>query len=152
MMGGYGGVRGKAKGKCYYDTGNHKVTDKNAIAVAEKYIKEGTYVSFLQQKPPSQRPDLSVDGKLLVEVKGMTSTKPHKTETNIRDAFRQIMAEQANYPKDKRHPGKVVILSKHENFEEGYRAAREGYRLAKEHGFVHGKVEFWHNGHVYELE
>lgn len=151
-MGGYGGVRGKKKGRCYYDTGGHKVIDKNAITVAEKYIREGTYVAFLQQKPPAQRPDLSVDGKILVEVKGMTSIRPHKVETNIRDGFKQIIAEQSRYPEESRHPGKVIILSKHDNFNDGYYAAQEGYKMAKKNGFVHGKVEFWYNDKIYELE
>ena len=37
-MGGYGGASGRVKDKCYYDTGGHKVKDKNAVEVAEHYI------------------------------------------------------------------------------------------------------------------
>lgn len=53
-MGGYGGASGRIKDKCYYDTGGHKVKDKNAIEVAEHYIEEGKYVAFLQEKMDSQ--------------------------------------------------------------------------------------------------
>ena len=36
----------RGKNKTYYDTGGHKVTDKNAVTVAEYYIDEGKYVAF----------------------------------------------------------------------------------------------------------
>ena len=39
-MGGYGASSGRVKGKCYQDSGGHKVTDPNAIAVGEYYIKK----------------------------------------------------------------------------------------------------------------
>ena len=63
-MGGYGGASGRNKGKdgCYYDSGNHKVNDPNAIAVAEYYMNLGMYVVFLQEKPgEGGRPDLLID-------------------------------------------------------------------------------------------
>lgn len=150
-MGGYGGSSGRVKDKCYYDTGGHKVKDKNAIEVAEYYIEKGKRVAFLQEKPLDKRADLSVEG-VHVEVKGMTSLKPNKFKNNIREAFEQIEADLSRYSKDKRKPGKVIILSKHENFEEAYKTAREGYKEAKRQGYVKGKVEFWHDGKIYILE
>ena len=74
-MGGYGGASGRVKGKCYYDTGGHKVKDPNAIAVGEYYINLGHYVAFLQEVPNDNRADMSVEG-VHVEVKGMSSTNP----------------------------------------------------------------------------
>ena len=150
-MGGYGGSSGRKKDNCYRDTGGHKVTDKNSIEVAEHYISEGKYVAFLQQKPPDKRADLSVEG-VHVEVKGMISVKPNKFTNNIREAFEQIEADLSRYSKDRRKPGKVVILSKHENFQEAYQAAKQGYADAKRRGYVKGTVEFWHNGKIYNLE
>ena len=151
-MGGYGGSSGKTKGKCYYDTGGHKVKDQNAIDVAERYISEGSYVAFLKEKPPEKRPDLSVDGEFLVEVKGMTSTSPNRVAKNIKEAFSQILSELSHYPEDEQHPGKVIILSRHDNFTEGYNAALEGYHLAKAQGYVHGMVEFWHGDNIFYLD
>ena len=150
-MGGYGGSSGRTKDKCYRDTGGHKVTDKNAIEVAEHYMSEGKYVAFLKQNPPDKRADLSVEG-IHIEVKGMTSTKTNKMYNNIREAFEQIEADLSRYSKDRRKPGKVIILSKHDNFEEGYRAACEGYKEAKRRGAVKGTVEFWYHGKIYVLE
>ena len=72
-MGGYGGSSGRKKDKCYYDTGNHKVTDKNAIEVAEYYLKHGEYVAFLEEKPNQKRADLSLNRKQHIEVKGITT-------------------------------------------------------------------------------
>lgn len=149
-MGGYGGSSGKVKDKCYRDTGGHKVTDQNSIEVAEHYIREGKYVAFLQQKPPAKRADLSVEGTH-VEVKGMSSIKPNKFTNNIREAFEQLESDLSRYSKDNRKPGKVVILSKHQNFEEAYKAALQGYADAKRRGYVKGTVEFWHNGVIYVL-
>lgn len=49
-MGGYGGLSGKLrrqKDGCYYDSGNNKVTDRNAIIAAGFYLDWGMYVVFL---------------------------------------------------------------------------------------------------------
>ena len=62
-MGGYGGALGRVKEKCYYDTGGHKVKDKNAIEVAEHYMSEGKEVAFLQEKQNEKRPDLLVESR-----------------------------------------------------------------------------------------
>ena len=86
-MGGYGGSSGRTKDTCYRDTGRHKVTDKNAIEVAEHYIDEGKEVAFLQEKPNTKRPDLLVEKELLVEVKGMSSKNPGQVADNIKKAF-----------------------------------------------------------------
>ena len=151
-MGGYGGSSGNVKDKCYYDTGKHKVKDKNAIEVAEQYISEGKEVAFLQEKPPDRRPDLIVDRELLVEVKGISSNNPGQVDHNLRKAFSQIEAELSHYPEDKRLPFKVIILSRHNDFETGFKAAREGYQETKRKGYVSGPVEFWYHGKVFVLE
>ena len=151
-MGGYGGTSGRKKERCYYDTGNKKVTDKNAVAVAEHYLREGKYVAFLKKRDPIKRPDLSLDHEMIVEVKGVESLSSNKMKTRIEEGFTQILVEWSMYPKEKRHPGKVVILSLHDNFKESYNAALEGYKLAKLDGYIYGAVEFWHNGKIYELK
>lgn len=150
-MGGYGGASGRKKENCYYDTGNHKVTDKNAIEVGKYFINHGQYVAFLQEKPPAKRPDLSVNHEFLVEVKGMTSLKPNKVTNNIREAFIQIAAEQSKYPPENKFPGRVVILSRYKNFEDGYSVVRTGYADAVRRGYVNGEVYFLHDGTMYKL-
>ena len=56
-----------------------KVTDKNAITVAEYYLSLGMYVIFLCEIRESRenRPDLLVDFKFLVEAKGITFPNPN---------------------------------------------------------------------------
>ncbi len=108
-MGGYGAASGRVKDKCYYDSGNHKVTDKNAIAVAEKYIKEGKYVVFLQEKPNQHRADLSVDG-VHTEVKGLTSLNSDNIEGKIKDAFIRYMVTITSIHQKKEGRGKLFFF------------------------------------------
>lgn len=89
-MGGYGGASGKTKDKCYRDTGGNKVKDKNAIEVAEYYIKNGKYVAFLQEKDAQKRADLSVDGQH-VEVKGLETMNPDSVEKNLKKHLYSFM-------------------------------------------------------------
>ena len=125
-MGGYGGSSGKTKDKCYRDTGGKKVTDKNAIAVAEYYIKEGKYVAFLKEMPQVQRrADLSVEG-IHTEVKGTSSQNPSKIATHIIEGFEQVDADNYMYPSDTHRKGRVVILSKHSSLDEAKRIVKEG--------------------------
>ena len=151
-MGGYGGLSGKLRRQkegCYYDTEKNKVTDKNAMEAATFYIEWGMYVKFL----PEKASDLFVDFKFLVEVKGISSTKPNKIANRINEAFEQIEAELARYPEDKpKPPGKVVILSRHASFEVGFHAFCEGYKEAKRKGFIRGEVEFWFNGEIHTFK
>ncbi len=149
-MGGYGGSSNRAKEKVYYDTGGHKVTDKNAIIVGEYYIDNGKYVAFLQEKDGQKRADLSVEG-IHVEVKGMTSTQTNKVSNNIKEAFEQVEADNAAYPKETNRPGKVVILSKYPDIRTAYKAVYGGYRKAKNKGYVKGDVELLHNGKMYTI-
>lgn len=144
-MGGYGGSSNRVKDKCYYDTGNHKVTDANAIAVAEKYINEGQYVAFLQEKPGQPRADLSVEG-VHVEVKGLSSLNPDNIEGKIKHAFEQINADNYRYPSDTHREGKLVILSKHAagvSRDDIITAMRKGFDSANHKGYAKGKVEVW---------
>lgn len=152
-MGGYGGASGRVKDKCYYDTGGHKVKDKNAVEVAEHYIEEGKYVAFLQEKPEQPRADLSVEGQH-IEVKGLSSVNPDNIEKKIRHAFEQIHGDDYRYPPETHREGKVVILSKHsKDYSESkvYNAIQKGFLSAIHKGYVTGKLELWINGKIYKL-
>ena len=147
-MGGYGGSSDRGKKNVYYDTGGHKVKDRNAITVGEYYINNGEYVAFLQEKPGQKRADLSVGG-VHTEVKGMTSTSTNKVANNIREAFEQVAADNYRYSPDTQRDGRVVILSKYPNIETAYRAVFGGYRKAKSLGYVKGEIWLMHNGKMY---
>ncbi len=147
-MGGYGGSSDRKKGNVYYDTGGHKVKDRNAIIVGEYYINNGEYVAFLQEKPDQQRADLSVGG-VHTEVKGMTSTSTNKVANNIKEAFEQVSADNYRYPADTHRDGRLVILSKYSNLKTAYKAVFGGYRKAKSLGYVKGEVYLMHNGKMF---
>lgn len=152
-MGGYGGASGRVKDKCYYDTGGHKVKDKNAIEVAEHYIEEGKYVAFLQEKNGQPRADLSVEGQH-IEVKGLSSMNPDNIEGKIRHAFEQIHGDDYRYPSETHCEGKVVILSRHSKdylVSEVYSAIQKGFLSAEHKEYVTGKLELWINGKIYKL-
>lgn len=152
LKGGYGGESGKSRRKkdgCYYDSGNDKVTDKNAIIAAEFYLEWGMYVVFLHEKPEEGgRPDLLVDYEFLAEVKGIGSTKAGTISKQIKHASKQVSDELARRSEDEQLPGKIVIISLHESFEVGFKAVSEGYQEAKRKGQVHFPVEFWFNGEI----
>lgn len=116
-MGGYGGASGKAKRKkdgCYKDSeGTIKIKDKNAIEVAEYYLKEGRYVVFYHEDGIYNVPDLSVDFKMVVEVKGVSSLNPTRIKENIEKASLQIEVKLSKYPEDDRHEGKIILLSRY---------------------------------------
>ncbi len=144
-MGGYGGIRGKVKEKCYYDTGGHKVKDNNAIIVAETYMKEGKYVAFLQVKENQERADLSVEG-VHTEVKGLTTLKPDKISERIEKADRQVQADDYKYPADTHRQGKIILLSKHGKDvprETIIGKMREDLHKAQMNGPITAKVEVW---------
>ena len=152
-MGGYGGASGNVKGKCYYDTGGHKVKDKNAIEVAEYYIRQGKYVAFLQEKMDQGRADLSVDGHH-VEVKGLSTLKPNTVSEQLKNAFEQIHKDDYRYPANTLREGKVILLSRHSRSiseSEIMHAMEEGYLMAKRKGYISGKLEVWINGKQYKL-
>ncbi len=160
-MGGYGSASGRVKGKCYYDSGGHKVTDPNAIAVAEYYISQGKYVVFLQEKPDQPRADLAVDmrvgskvERIRIEVKGLQSMKPSTVDQKIRYAFDQIRYDVEKYPPEQRQKGKVIIYSRHDKNipeKEVFQSMYEGFLMAKRKGGVTGKVELWLNGKIYKF-
>lgn len=149
-MGGYGGASGRVKGKCYYDTGGHKVTDKNAIVVGEHFINEGKYVAFLQEKDGQKRSDLSIEG-VHAEVKGMTSKNPSKVADNIDEAFNQVYADNYRYPKETHREGMVIILSKYSSYEEANKIVSAGVAEAYRKGFVRGKIKMLHNDTMYDM-
>lgn len=149
-MGGYGGASGRVKGKCYYDTGGHKVKDPNAIAVGEYYINLGHYVAFLQEVPNDNRADMSVEG-VHVEVKGMSSTKPGQVAKNLKKGFTQVDADNKRYPKATHRPGTVVILSEYKSLDEAKRVVKAGYDEAVRKGYVTGNVKLFHDGVMYDI-
>jgi len=149
-MGGYGGASGKTKDKCYRDTGGNKVKDKNAIEVAEYYIKNGKYVAFLQEKDGQKRADLSVDGQH-VEVKGMSSPNPSQVAKNLKKGLKQVDAENKRYPEATHRKGTVVILSEYPSFEEAKRIVTTGYNEAVRKGYVTGNVKLFHDGVMYDI-
>lgn len=149
-MGGYGGSSKRSSKKAYYDTGGHKVTDKNSIAVAEYFINRGKYVAFLQEKNGQQRADLSIEG-VHTEVKGMQSTKTNRVANNIKEAFEQIEADKKHYPPNTHRDGRVIIYSKYPNGKIAYKIVYGGYRKAKAKGYVKGTVELLHNGRLYKI-
>ncbi len=152
-MGGYGGASRRVKDKCYYDTGGRKVKDRNAIEVAERYIEDGRYVAFLQEKSGQPRADLSVEGQH-VEVKGLSSMNPDNIEGKIKHAFEQIHGDDYRYPAETHREGKVVILSRHsEDYSESKvcSAIKKGFLSAEHKGFVTGKLELWISGKIYKL-
>lgn len=154
-MGGYGGASGKVKKKndCYYDSQNKKADEHNSIFVAEFYMSLGMYVVFLHEKPnEGGRPDLLVDYKLLVEVKGIGSVKVGTIAKQIKHASKQISDEIARQPDDKEFAGKIVILSQHSDFKEGFQAVYEAYQEAKRKNQVHFQTEFWFKGEIHILE
>ena len=157
LKGGYGGESGKARRKkdgCYKDSeGKVKVKDKNAIEVAEYYLNEGKYVVFYHEDGINNVPDLSVDGKFVVEVKGVSSFNSTRIKENIEKATSQIKAKLSKYPEDKRHEGKIVLLSRYtQNFDFARSVVLEGYRRAKQEGIFQFQVEFWLNGEIIILE
>ena len=144
-MGGYGGSGGAIKGKCYYDTGGHKVTDKNAITVAESYINEGKYVAFLQEKHGQERADLSVEG-VHTEVKGLTTLSADKIGKRIEKANSQVQADDSKYSSDTHRQGKVILLSKHGSDiskDTIIAKMKEGLHKAQKNGPIKSKVEVW---------
>lgn len=149
-MGGYGSSSGRKKEKCYYDTGNNKVTDNNSIAVAEYYINQGKYVAFLQQRKGQKRADLSVEG-VHVEVKGMSSRNPSVVADNIEYAFHQISGDNYRYPPETHRDGVVIILSKYSSYEEAYKIVNEGLQEAYRKRAVKGKVKLFHAGTMYDM-
>lgn len=155
-MGGYGGAskRNPKKEGCYKDSeGKIKIKDKNAIEVAEYYLNEGRYVVFYHEDGINNVPDLSVDFKMVVEVKGVSSLNPTRIKENIEKATLQIEAKLSKYPEDDRHEGKIILFSRYtQSFEVGYRVVCEGYRRAKLEGVARFQVEFWFNGEIHILE
>jgi len=152
-MGGYGGSSGRIKTNSYYDTGGHKVTDKNAIEVAEYYINNGKYVAFLQEKEGQNRADLSVEGQH-VEVKGLTTLNPDNVEGKLKHAFIQVGSDNTNYPEDTHRVGKVIILSKHSSDipeKTIYEKMYAGFLSAEHKGYITGKVELWINNTIYKF-
>lgn len=151
-MGGYGAGSTKVKGSHYTDTKGFKVSDKNAIEVAEYYIKQGKYVAFLHEGK-HRRADLSVGGRH-VEVKGLTTLSPSTIEKHLENAFQQVDGDRYRYPPKTWREGKVVLLSRHDSSVSRITildAMRKGFESAQRKGEITGKVEVWIRGKIYKL-
>lgn len=152
-MGGYGGASRKIKDKCYYDTGGHKVTDNNAIEIAEAYINRGKYVAFLMKRDPRIQADLSVEG-IHTEVKGLSTLDSTKIAKRISHANDQVHADNYRYPPETHREGKIVILSKHQsNVPEQaiINSIKVGLQKAKSKSPITAAVEIWIKGKIIKI-
>ena len=74
---------------------------------------------------------------------------PSQVSKQLQKASRQIENELSYYPEDEQLPAKIVLISRHDNFEVGFYAAYEGYKEAKRKDEVHFEVEFWFHGEIH---
>ena len=141
------GVRDMGRGRggytekqpSYKDSGGHKVTDKNAVFVGERYMDQGYEVVFRRKHDPDPSYDLTIktsDDEHFVkniEVKGVTSPHTSKIADNIKKADKQIAAGDTI----------AIYLPNHRNSETGRRFADEGIAEARRKGLIKGPVEVW---------
>ncbi len=125
----------------YKDSGGHKVTDQNAIFVAEQYIDQGYEVVFRQRHDPDKSYDLSIkssdDQEFIknIEVKGVTSNNPSKISTRIEEGFAQFKSGSEDTV--------AIYLPKFKNDHAGQSFAIAGYQEAVRKGVMKGHVEVW---------
>ena len=131
-----------AKEAMYCDSGGHKVKDKGAIFVAERYMDQGYEAVFRQTHPAQGKTyDLSIktsdDTSYVknIEVKRVTSPNPGKIAEHIHHGFRQFGDEPEGTV--------AVVLSNHRNDKAGLEFAMAGFDEAKRKGWVAGHVEIW---------
>ena len=123
----------------YKDSGGHKVTDKGAIFVAERYMDQGFEVVFRRDHNPARGCDLTIktsdDENFVknIEVKAVTSSKASKIADNLKKAKGQIA------------PGDTVAiyLPTHNNNEIGRSFAEAGIAEARRKGNIIGPIEVW---------
>ena len=133
---GHGGY--KEYRESYRDSGNHKVTDKGAIFIAERYIDEG-YESVFRRRAKEKSIDLTIkttdDTQFVknIEVKTVFSSNPSQ------------MAKQLKYAKKQIKEGETVVLylPNHRNTPQGREFVRQGIEEAKRKGYLKGPVEAW---------
>ena len=123
----------------YRDSGGHKVTDKGAIFVAERYMDLGYESVFRQTHENEKTYDLTIktsdDQEYVknIEVKRVTSTNPSQIASNIKKAGSQINNGDTV----------AIVLPNHKNNEIGRNFAREGVDEARRKGFIKGPIEVW---------
>lgn len=123
----------------YTDSGGHKVTDKNAIFVAERYIDQGYEVVFRQKHDPDKSLDLTIkssDDETFIkniEVKGITSINPSQIASRIRKANDQIAAGDTI----------AIYLPEYHNDAAGRDFAEKGIAEARRKGLIKGPIEVW---------
>ena len=123
----------------YKDSGGHKVIDKGAIFVAERYMDQGYEAVFRRDHNPDRGYDLTIktsdDENFIknIEVKSVTSSKTRKVSDNIKSALGQI------------NPGDTVAiyLPNYKNTEAGRSFAEAGIAEARRKGYVIGPIEVW---------
>ncbi len=123
----------------YKDSGGHKVTDKGAIFVAERYMDQGYEAVFRRDHNPDRGCDLTIktsDDETFIkniEVKAVVSPKTRKISDNIKNAKGQIK------------PGDTVAiyLPNHRSSEAGRSFAEAGIAEARRKGYIIGPIEVW---------
>lgn len=127
----------------YRDSGGHKVTDRGAIFVAERYMDMGYETVFRREHKTEHSYDLTIkssndkDFVKNIEVKQITSSKVSKVASEIKKGFRQLTDRGENN-------GTVSIyLPNHNCSSTAIQFVKEGYEEAKRKGNVHGNVEIW---------
>lgn len=135
----------------YKDSDGHKVTDKGAIFVAERYMDEGYEAVFRRKHDPDKGFDLTIktsDDKHFIkniEVKAITSTNTSKIASNIEKANKQINIGDTI----------AIFLVNHQNNQDGLTFAENGIAEAKRKGLIKGPVEIWFSDKTkatYEME
>ncbi len=125
----------------YRDSAGNKVTDKNAIFVAERYIDMGYEAVFRREHQPVKSYDLTIkisnDESFVknIEVKGVTSKNPSKVASRIKEGFLQFH--------DGENSTVAVFLPTHKNDQKGRAFAQAGFAEALRKGDVKGTVEVW---------
>lgn len=122
----------------YRDSGNHKVTDKGAIFVAERYIDEG-YESVFRRRTEEKSIDLTIktsdDTQFVknIEVKTVLSSNPSQLAKQLKHAKRQIKEGETI----------ALYLPNHRNTPQGREFVRLGLEEAKRKGYLKGPIEAW---------
>ena len=123
----------------YKDSGGHKVTDKGAIFVAERYMDQGYEAVFRRRHDPDRGYDLTIktsdDENFVknIEVKAITSNNPSKISTRIGEAAGQISKGDTV----------AIFLPNHRNSQTGRALAEAGIAEARRKGYVKGPIEIW---------
>lgn len=122
----------------YRDSGNHKVTDKGAIFIAERYIDEG-YESVFRRRAKEKSIDLTIkttdDTQFVknIEVKMVCGENPSQIEKQLKKAKDQIKIGDTV----------AIYLPHHRNDAIGYAFAKAGVDEAKRKGDINGPIEVW---------